>query len=129
MPAAGPYPVTTMRLRLRYAVIPAAALALAAAPSGAAPAVKSCKAPKYPSVGYFNRLTVSGTTCATGDKLALAYYRCRTKAGKNPAGRCTSTVLGYRCSEVRNTISTEIAARVTCRHGRATIVHVYQQDL
>jgi hypothetical protein len=120
-----------MSARLRYAVAPvvAAALALAAAPSGAAPAAKSCTAPKYPSVGYFNRLTVSATNCATGDKLALAYYRCRTKAGKNPAGRCTSTVLGYRCTEVRHTISTEIAARVTCRRGGATIVHVYQQDL
>jgi hypothetical protein len=118
-----------MRLRLRYALAPAAALLLAAAPSGAAPATKSCSPPKYPSIGYFNRLTVSGTTCASGSKLALAYYRCRTKSGKNLAGRCTGSVLGYRCTEVRHTISTEIAGRVTCRRRGATIVHVYQQDL
>jgi hypothetical protein len=119
----------SMRLRLACALAPAAALLLAAAPSGAASATKSCSPPKYPSIGYFNRLTVSGTSCTTGGKVALAYYRCRTKSGKNLAGRCTTSVLGYRCSEVRHTIPTEIAGRVTCRRGGATVVHVYQQDL
>jgi hypothetical protein len=127
-----PAPVRTlwqMRLRLSYALAPAVALLLAAAPSGAASATKSCSPPKYPSLGYFNRLTVSGTSCSSGSKLAFAYYRCRTKSGKNLAGRCSASVLGYHCTEVRNADSTVIQARVTCRRHGATIVHVYTQQL
>jgi hypothetical protein len=103
---------------------------LAAAGTGApaAGAARSCAPPKYPSVGYFVRVTVTGVPCATGSKVAVAYYRCRTRTG-NLAGRCAGGVLGYRCHEVRNAIATEIDARVTCTRGRATVVHVYQQFL
>jgi hypothetical protein len=101
----------------------AASAALAGTPTRTA---RSCTPPKYPGVGYFTTLTVKGTSCATGKKLVLAYYRCRIRNGK--AGRCHSTVLGYTCHEKRNTIPTEIDARVTCRRHTATVVHTYQQD-
>jgi hypothetical protein len=37
-------------------------------------------------------------------------------------------VLGYSCSERRNTIPTEIDARVTCRRGSKRVVYTYQQN-
>ena len=91
-----------------------------------ASAARTCNLPKYPGVGYFTSLSVSGTSCATGDKLVLAYYHCRTRSG--PAGTCRGTVLGFSCHEKRNSIPTEIVARVTCHRGSATVVHTYQQD-
>jgi hypothetical protein len=102
-------------------------LAAFAASANAAAATKSCPPPKYPGTGYFTALSVKGTTCTTGRKFVVAYYKCRIKHGA--AGRCTSKVMGYACTEKRNTIPTEIDARVTCRHDSATITHVYQQDL
>jgi hypothetical protein len=87
---------------------------------------RSCSVPKYPGLGYFTSLSVAGTSCSNGDKLAFAYYRCRLQHGK--AGSCHSTVLGFSCHEQRNSIPTEIDARVTCRRGSATVIHTYQQD-
>jgi hypothetical protein len=91
-----------------------------ARPSGA------CTPPKYPSSGYFESLSVKGVSCATGRKFVLAYYRCRTAHGL--AGRCHKHVMGYTCSERRDTIPTEIDARVSCRDGARRIVHTYQQN-
>ena len=51
----------------------------AAGASPVAPAARGCSPPKYPGVGYFTSLTVKGVGCATGRKLALAYYHCRTR--------------------------------------------------
>jgi hypothetical protein len=116
--------------RFGAALIAAVGLLVAAVPAGSAPvaaASRTCKAPHYPGLGYFTSLTVSGTSCATGSKVAFAYYQCRTRHGK--AGTCHSTILGYACREKRNSIATEIEARVTCRKGTATVVHTYQQDL
>jgi len=106
------------------AVLAAATSARAASP---APAVRSCPLPRYPGVGYFTSLTVSGTTCATGKRVAVAYYHCRTKHGA--AGRCPIGVLGFRCSEHRVSIPTEIDARVTCVMGHERVIHTYQQDV
>jgi len=96
----------------------------AAGPS--ATTARTCSVPKYPGLGYFTSLSVSGTNCSTGDKVAFAYYHCRLQHGK--AGTCHSTVLGFGCREQRNSIPTEIEARVICRKGGATVVHTYQQD-
>jgi hypothetical protein len=107
-----------------------AALVLAGSALGAGPhagATKTCPAPKYPGSGYFTSLSVSGTGCSTGRRLALAYYRCRTKSG--PKGRCTRRVNGFKCSETRNSIPTEINARVRCKSGGKRVVHTYQQNL
>jgi hypothetical protein len=103
------------------------AAASAATRSGTRAAVsRACPPPHYPGVGYFTELSVTDTTCKTGSKLVLAYYKCRTKSG--PAGRCRGTVLGFRCTEQRNSIPTEIDALDTCRHGHEKVASAWQQD-
>jgi hypothetical protein len=105
------------------------AVAVATPSPAAAPqahAARSCTPPKYPGDGYFTSLLVTGTTCARGKEVALAYYRCRTKTGRR--GRCHRRVLRYTCREERTSIPTEINARVTCRRGGAKVVHTYQQN-
>jgi hypothetical protein len=108
----------------------AALLAVAGATAAKAPvahSARSCSPPKYPGSGYFTRLSVTGTSCSTGRRVAIAYYHCRLRHGK--AGRCTSRVLGYSCRERRQSIPTEIDATVTCRRGSRKVVHSYQQNL
>jgi hypothetical protein len=92
-----------------------------------ASATRACRPPDYPGSGYFTSLTVKHTTCRTGRKLALAYYRCRTESGR--AGRCHRRVMRFRCTEERNRIATEIDARVRCRRGERRVTHTYQQNL
>jgi len=111
-------------MKLSILALLALGLALAAAPAASA---KACSPPKYPGNGYFTSLSVKNTTCSTGRKLALAYYRCRTENGK--AGRCKRRVMRYRCTETRTKIATEINGRVTCKRGTKRIVHTYQQNL
>ena len=122
-----------LRLTRTASCLAVAALAIAltagtparAAPSAAAKLV-NCTPPHYPGLGYFTSLTVSATTCATGNKLAIAYYHCRLRNGVK--GRCQGGVLGFRCTEKRVSIPTEIDARVTCVKGSEKVVHTYQQD-
>jgi hypothetical protein len=119
----------TLRRVASLVVALVAAVALAVAPAGPASATAkttTCKAPKYPGDGYFTSLTVNGTSCKQGNKLAIAYYKCRTK--KSASGKCSGGVLGYKCTDVRKSIPTEIDGRVTCKKSHATIVHTYQQD-
>jgi hypothetical protein len=114
-----------------YLVFVALAIAVTAStPASAAPPASAklinCPPPHYPGVGYFTSLTASGTTCATGNKVAIAYYHCRVRNGLK--GRCEHGVLGFRCTEKRVSIPTEIDARVTCLKGKEKVVHTYQQD-
>jgi hypothetical protein len=118
--------------RLRVAIGAAAASAgflIAGAPwiaGSAADAARECKPPKYPGSGYFTSLSVTGVGCATGRKLALAYYRCRTEHGKT--GRCRRPVMRFTCTEQRNSIPTEFDARVRCKRGGQRVIHTYQQN-
>jgi hypothetical protein len=102
----------------------ALALGSTAGAHPAAHAARACTPPKYPGLGYFTSLEVTHVTCATGKKVTLAHYRCRTKHGR--AGRCPR-VLHYRCTERRNAIPTEYNARVTCKRGTRKVVYTYQQ--
>jgi hypothetical protein len=102
-----------------------AAAAFAPSAPGASRA-RSCTAPRYPGSGYFTSLSVTGVSCATGRSLTLSHYRCRTRRSKT--GRCSS-VRGYRCTEKRQTISTEIDGRVTCKRGSRRFVYTYQQNI
>lgn len=115
-------PLVVLCGALVAAVIAAAALGAAAAHA----AGRSCSPPAYPGSGYFTSLKVSHTTCATGRRVALAWYHCRTQHGR--AGKCDKPVLGFTCTEKRVSIPTEFDARVTCHKGRATVVHTYQQN-
>ena len=106
----------------------AATLAVGAS-AGAHPtanAARTCAPGKYPGQGYFQRLVVSHVRCATGKRVMRAHYSCRIKHGRK--GFCPR-VLGYRCKEVRNGISTEYNARVTCTRGSRKVVYYYQQFL
>jgi hypothetical protein len=103
-----------------------AAAAFAPSAPGASLA-RSCSAPRYPGSGYFTSLRVTSVSCATGRSVTLAHYRCRTKRSK--AGRCSSPGRGYRCTEKRQTISTEIDGRVTCKRGSRRVVYTYQQNI
>lgn len=88
---------------------------------------KNCEPPKYPGSGYFTSLKVTGVSCSRGREVTLAHYRCRVKKGK--AGKCTTSVAnGFRCSERRTTISTEINSVVTCKKGTAVVRYSYQQN-
>jgi hypothetical protein len=118
-----------VRWRAMPAVVAVAAIASPGTTASARPVAqtaRTCSAPKYPGLGYFTSLTVTNTDCTTGRKLVFAYYHCRTRSG--PAGSCHSSVLGFSCHEQRNSIPTEVDARVTCRRHNETVIHTYQQD-
>jgi hypothetical protein len=125
----------TVRAVLSRLYIPSGLLSVAvaltisagASASPVASAAKTCTPPKYPGSGYFTSLSVTGTSCSTGSKLAKSYYTCRT--AKSLKGRCTKKVSGYSCTEKRTSIATEINGRVTCKKGSATVKHTYQQNL
>jgi hypothetical protein len=109
------------------------AFAVVDSAAGASPVLRSsqtCSPPKYPGEGYFTqKIHTTNISCTYGKKFVLAYYKCRTHSGKTPAGRCTSKVQGFSCTEKRESIPTEIDARVTCRRSTQRIVHTYQQNL
>lgn len=104
------------------------ALAVTGAPASAAS--RTCTPPSYPGEGYFTgKIRVTNISCAYGKKFVVSYYKCRTKSGSRPSGRCTTKVSGFSCTERRQTIPTEIDAIVTCRRGTQRIVHSYQQNI
>jgi hypothetical protein len=73
---------------------------------------------------------VRGVLCSKGKKVIRAFHACRYKNGKK--GRCTTKVLGYKCTEKRpasGNNGTEFNATVTCTSGSKKIVHAYQQNL
>lgn len=113
-------------LALAAALVALLALGATAGARPTAHAAGTCAAGKYPGQGYFQRLTVSRVSCTTGRRVMRAHYACRTRHGRK--GFCPS-VLGYRCKEIRNAISTEYNARVTCTSGVRRVVYFYQQFL
>jgi hypothetical protein len=117
------------RSLLLFAVAAALSLATATAAHASvdAQAARTCSVPTYPGSGYFLRLSVKGISCATGRKVTLAHYRCRT--ARSRAGRCHRKVLRYSCSERRHSISTEIDSRVTCKRGSKRVIYDYQQNI
>jgi hypothetical protein len=85
---------------------------------------------KYRSLGptYAEKLSVSGTTCGTGEKVITAYNKCRLKAG-GAKGYCHSRVLGYGCSEKRpETSPIQFIALVSCSAGRHRITFTYSEN-
>lgn len=104
----------------------AAVLGLAATASPAL--AKQCNvqrdAEKF-GVSYVTSLEVKRVTCARGKKVVRAYHACR-KARGGIKGRCPR-VNGYRCTERRETISTQFSAKATCRKGSRRVIHTYSQ--
>lgn len=122
---------------LSVAVLSAAALAIPAA-SGAA-AATTCKlsaskarhlGPTYvATTGGRARFSVRGTSCANGEKVIKAFHACRLRKGK--AGRCSTRVLGYSCTDTRPAAlrsPLSFDGDVTCRRGSKRIAHHYTQN-
>jgi hypothetical protein len=112
------------QIRLGGCIAVCVAAIAAAAPATAS--ASSCTPPAYPGSGYFTTLKVAHVSCGTGRTVTLAHYRCRTESGRK--GRCRRRVHGYRCSEHRDTIPTEINSRVTCKKGARRVIYTYQQN-
>jgi len=67
----------------------------------------------------------SKVKCKDAIKLVKAFHKCRMANG--PAGRCVKKVQGYACAEIRNGPPNGFTAKVTCRKGKASVVHSYRQ--
>jgi hypothetical protein len=115
------------------ALIAVAALPVSGAAASARPAAHAaanCSISRvWHSLGptYVEALSVSGTSCATGIDLIRAYNKCRLKAG-GVKGRCTSTVLGFRCSEQRSSSPDQFVAKVRCTKGREVVTFSYSEN-
>src|SRR3954452_24888019 len=107
-----------------FALVLVLCAVVAFAPAAARAA--TCTPPKYPGSGYFISLKVTRVSCSTGRSVALAFHRCRVRHGL--AGHCTSRVKGYRCTEKRESISSEIDGSVTCKDGSRVVKFAYQQN-
>ena len=77
---------------------------------------------------YITSLKVTNTTCARGKQVVRAFHKCRHAHGGRD-GRCPKSArpAGYRCSETRNKIATQLTGKVTCRKGVARVVHTYTE--
>lgn len=124
--------------RFAYAAIASACIGLTGVvgvqPSAAK--VKSCPDvsnrdyPEKKNGGYITNIRVTGVSCASAKKLAIAYTKCRLKNGIK--GKCkTSKVNGFKCTERRPSSGdngTEFNASVTCKTGAKKVTFAYQQN-
>jgi hypothetical protein len=112
-------------------LLPAASLTAVAAAGDAPTATAAAKcslAGKDRKLGptYVTSLSTTGVSCATGESVVKAYYRCRIRNG-GKKGRCTSRVQGFSCTETRESIPTQFDAKVRCRKGDDRVNHNYTQ--
>lgn len=75
---------------------------------------------------YVLQLSAKGTSCGKAKGVVKAFHTCRHKHGK--AGRCTSKVKGYSCSEKRTSSPTQYDSSVTCKNGSKRVNHRYTQN-
>jgi len=99
-------------------------------------ATRSCNPPNYPGAkgGYFNEIRATSITCTYAKKFVVSYWRCRTRSGDSPSGRCTRRVNNFSCREGTRKYAGSgnsraiFYATVTCRRGGTQrIVHTYQE--
>jgi hypothetical protein len=115
------------------AVVVVALLSVAAVPASAQPvayaASSKCNIARYyfklgPT--YAERLSVTGTSCATGVDLIRDYFSCSRKGGVK--GTCHSTVLGFRCTDQRDYGPDQYIAQVHCTKGRDSATFTYTEN-
>jgi hypothetical protein len=85
---------------------------------------------KYRTLGptYTEKLSVSHTSCTTGEKVVTSYNKCRLKAG-GAKGYCRSKVLGFKCSEKRPQSSAiQYIAEVKCSAGSKSVDFTYSEN-
>jgi hypothetical protein len=104
--------------------------AAVASPQPVARAAGRCSlASEYFKLGptYAEKLNVSGTNCATGVNVIKAYNRCRLKSG-GVKGYCHSKVLGFSCSERRQSSGVQFIAQARCTKGRTVVTFTYSEN-
>lgn len=109
-----------------------ASSALAASPQATASATDctlTTKEQRGLGASYVTSLKVSGTTCAKGKGVTLAFNKCRTAGGK-PQGKCTRKVGSYTCAEKRYDAvpGVQYSSKVTCTWGQKKIFSTYTQN-
>jgi hypothetical protein len=76
---------------------------------------------------YVMSLKVTNVSCSKGKSVAKAFNACRRSHG-GAKGRCPSKVSGgYKCSESRSTIPSQISSKVSCKRGSKKVSFRYQQ--
>jgi hypothetical protein len=77
---------------------------------------------------YITSLKVTNTTCKRGKEVVRAFHKCRHAHGGRD-GRCPkrSRPAGYRCTEKRSKIATQLTGHVTCTKSTVKIVHDYTE--
>jgi opacity protein-like surface antigen len=115
------------------AVILVAFMSSASASASAQPvahAARTCGISHYYfSLGptYAEKLSLSGTSCATGVDLIRDYYRCSRREG-GIRGYCHSTELGFRCRQGRSSGLDQYIASVRCTKGSEVVNFTYSQN-
>jgi len=89
----------------------------------------STKEQRSLGASYVTSVKVSGTTCAKGKGVTLAFNQCRTAGGK-PQGKCTRKVGNYTCAEKRYDAvpGVQYSSRVTCTWGQKKVFSTYTQN-
>jgi hypothetical protein len=107
---------------------PIALLALVPVSPASAAGCKLSSREQNGSLGatYVTKLTVSGTSCATGKRVVRSFNACRKAAG-GAKGRCSKRVRGLRCSESRTAIPTQFNSKATCRSSSVVVRFTYTQ--
>jgi hypothetical protein len=76
---------------------------------------------------YVTSLSATQVSCAKAKRVVRGFNACR-KSNGGAAGRCTSSVQGFRCSERRGAaIPTQYSSRVSCRSGGRRVRFAYTQ--
>jgi hypothetical protein len=75
---------------------------------------------------YVFSLKATAVSCVKAKEVVKSFNACRHKHGK--AGRCTSPVKGYRCTEKRTNGVAQFDSNTTCRDGGKTIRFTYTQN-
>jgi hypothetical protein len=76
---------------------------------------------------YVTSLSVTQVSCTKAKRVVKAFNACRRGNG-GAAGRCTSSVQGFRCAERRGAaIPTQYSSRVSCRSGARRVRFAYTQ--
>ena len=119
-------------------------LTLSGASAGAA-SKKLCSSSSANSLrgGYYLGLTVSGgATCSSARSLQAAWQSCRLKSSR--AAKCqgagqapnlpakkykVAKLHGYKCTEVRQAIPTQVTGAVSCTSGKKKVSWTYQQNV
>lgn len=121
---------SVVTLCLALAALPAFLVARADAETAPARAAVTCSVKndgRRLGTTYVTSLRVTQVSCTKAKSVVKAFNACR-RANGDVAGRCRSTVQGFRCTEKRGaTIPTQYSSRVVCTAGGRAVRFAYTQ--